>query len=269
MESGRITNTFKDKFPSYNTRYTLINATDHSVDFLTQDQTINGVNLVVCHMPDNDAPSYTPYTRTRSMSLISSYFDIEGDNGLYKGLVFSDTTYEKRIIYYASNNETVIDNTTGAKNINVFYILGLTLAFTGLALFAGLLYSLVIIPIPAIAVAIASKLMQPKPSKLYKANLIGAGVHLALKLFITNRIINSGNYTYLQGKWIGSPPMIYVTLIIMSIIAYLIALRYMRQVDDYENNIVSSHALYSLVEIIQYTLLVVIYMITTLLIDQI
>jgi hypothetical protein len=153
---------------------TILDVKDDQVKILIQENVHYGVNCVVALVSEDQETQLTPLTKTRNLSLSSSYFEFGDD----QGLVFFDLVDNNKVIYFASSNQDLVEKTTGALTINPTRIIGMFLMAVVLAaLFSAVYYVLAAGVLPFLLLIIMNKFLPDFKNKEYIKSLVCAILH--------------------------------------------------------------------------------------------
>ena len=187
-------------------------------------RTVYGYKLIKCTLSETGDPVYTELTKTRSLSSLSRYFDIDG----HKGLVFSDISDGRRSIFYTTDHPDVMASTTRLAGAHAGYVLAATVINTIPTLFIGAIYLFMISIVPFLVVAGLEKIHGTNRYRNFILSAVGAILYTGLKLYVTYFVIHkTPNYQF-RVPWVGGEPHIYIVLIVMSVISYGLIVRFLR-----------------------------------------
>ncbi|WP_422484299.1 hypothetical protein [Gudongella sp. DL1XJH-153] len=245
---------------------TILDVKDDQVKILIQESVHYGVNCVVVLVSEDQETQITPLTKTKNLSLSSSYFEFGED----QGLVFFDLVDNNKVIYFASSNQDLVEKTTEALTINPTRIIGMFLMAVVLAaLFSTVYYVLAVGVLPFLLLIIMNKFLPDFKNKEYVKSLVCAILHLALKISLIYYIIHVMGTFILRPLTIGNEPYIYIFMVFTSIISYYLMVRHYRWNREYESTITLSYLYFLFYEYIIFTLVVFIYIVTYMVIGKI
>ncbi len=245
---------------------TILDVKDDQVKILLQESVHYGVNCVEVLVSEDQETQITPLTKTRNLSLSSSYFEFGDD----QGLVFFDLVDNSKIIYFASSNQDLVEQTTKALTIDPTRIIGMFLMAVVLAaLFSAVYYVLAVGVLPFLLLIIMNKFLPDFKNKEYVKSLVCVILHMALKVSLIYYIIHVMGTFVLRPPMIGSEPYIYIFMVFTSIISYYLMVRHYRRNLEYERTITLSYLHFLFYEYIIFTLVVFIYIATYMIIGKI
>lgn len=257
---------YRRTFSMHDSPPTIIDVKDDQVKILLQESVHYGVNCVEVLMLEDQESEIIPLTKTRKLSLSSSYFEFGDD----QGLVFFDLVDNKKIIYFASSNQDLVEKTTKVLTINPIRIIGMFLTVVVLAaLFSTVYYVLAVGILPFLLLILMNKFLPDLKNKEYIKSLVSAILHTALKVSLTYYIIHVMGTFVLRPPMVGSEPYIYIFMVFTSIISYYLMVRYYRWNREYETTITMSYLHFLFYEYIIFTLVVFIYIVTYMVIGKV
>ena len=257
---------YRRVFSIHDSPPTILDVKDDQVKILIQESVHYGVNCVVALVSENLETQITPLTKTKNLSISSSYFEFGDD----QELVFFDLVDNNKIIYFASSNQDLVEQTTKALTINPTRIIGMFLMAVVLAaLFSAVYYVLAAGILPFLLLIIMNKFLPDFKNKEYVKSLVSAILHLALMVSLIYYIIHVMGTFVLRPLMIGNEPYIYIFMVITSIISYYLMVRHYRWNREYERTITLSYLQFLFYEYIIFTLVVFIYIATYMIIGKI
>ncbi|MBE0451744.1 MAG: hypothetical protein IBX70_12980 [Clostridia bacterium] len=257
---------YSRKFSMHDSPPTILDVKDDQVKVLIQESVHYGVNCVEVLMSEDQASQITPLTKTKNLSISSSYFEFGDD----QGLVFFDLVDNKKIIYFASSNQDLVEKTTKAITIDPIRIIGMFLMVVVLAaLFSIVYYVLAVGVLPFLSLILMNKFLPDFKNQEYVKSLVSAIIHTALKISLINHIIHVMGIYVLRPPIIGSEPYIYIFMAFTSIISYYLMVRRYRLNREYEKTITQSYIHFLFYEYIIFTLVVFIYSVTYMVIGKV
>ena len=257
---------YSRKFSIHNSPPIIVDVKDDQVKILLQEDVHYGVNIVEVLMSEDQESIIKPLTKTRKLSLSSSYFKFGDD----QGLVFFDLVDNKKIIYLASSNQDLVEKTTKALTINPIRIFGMFLMVAVLAaLFSTVYYVLAVGVVPFLLLVLMNKFLPDFKNKEYIKSLVCAALHTALKVSLVYYIIHVMGTYVLRPPIVGNEPYIYIFMVFASIISYYLMVRHYRWNREYKNTITQSYLHFIFYEYIIFTLVIFIYIVTNMVIDKI
>lgn len=263
-ESGSIDTERRASFPVINTDYRFIRAGRSSATFVMRLHTAYGRNLAAPTVSEHGT-LISELTKTRGTSNLSLYFTM----GQWNSLVFSEVRDGVRSIYFASSHPDVIRKSTRW----TFRILGRALAATAtisvMALFLGMIYLFFSSVIPFLTVLGMQRFLgRGRRAKLVLVG-IGAAVYTGIKLYVTFFVINRTPNYLIQAPVIGGQPIIYGALAATSLISFALSARFLRaSVQEHHS---ATGTLFRLIGVdsVQYSMLFIVYVVTSLLLLKI
>ncbi|HAP42525.1 MAG: hypothetical protein A2087_14705 [Spirochaetes bacterium GWD1_61_31] len=245
--------------------FTITRAAGQTVEVLMQAHTLNGVNLVLADLSAGQPLSVYQLTKTRHYSKPGRYFQLDGENCL----VFWDFELASRTIQFASSHPALIAQTTRLWTINPGYLLMLTAFAILMAFFTGgIAYLLLTSLIPLMLLVATNRLPSRFGRHPWLRTALAAGLQTVLKTLLTWHTINIMGNDLLLPPLVGREPWLYLAMVATSAISYLfLAARLKRHPDNPE---IASEAYVSFigVEYLQYSLLILVYVCTGLLIGK-
>ncbi len=262
--TGKVTGLFQTHVPIQNSRYILIEENSDAVSFLMPRQTVFGYNLVQGTLHRDSDVEYSDLTKTRPLSILSAFFDMNG----WDTMVFSDYIDDRRIIQFASNHPELMSSNTRLSGSDIITVSGAVLTNMVIALFLGSLYLLLISIVPFGIVIILTKRNANKQYWNYISCAIGLAIYTWFKLSVAHSTINkTANYSF-PAPVVGSEPIIYVTLIIMSFLSYALVARFLNNSKNPGHTVTGSFFQFLLIDSIQFTFIFIIYGVTSLLMGE-
>lgn len=250
----------------YSSPPTIIDVTDNQVKILLQESIHYGVNCAEIHMFEDRESQIVPLTKTRKISVSSSYFEFGDD----QGLVFFDIVENKKNIYFASSNQELVEKTTKILTIDPVRIIGMFLMVLGLAALLNLFnYVLSVAVVPFLLLLIMNKFLPDFKNKEYVKSLVCAILHTALEAFLIYEFIHVTGAFVLRPPLVGSEPTIYIFMVFTSVISYYLMVRRYRWNRAYEPTITMSYLHYLFYKYIIFTLAVFIYSVTFMVIGKV
>lgn len=266
LTTGEMTTNYYDEFSFHHSKYVITNVVGSQVSMLFQDDVHYGVNIVEAIMEEDVEPLITPLTKTKKLSYLSKYFTIGDD----QAIVFVDLVNRDKMIYFASSNEMVIEETTKATSIDPIRIIGLIFIVIFQAAFTGAVVYLLFVAIgPFILLLIMNKFLPKFKNQIYIQSFISVMIHTGLKLRLTYQLIHEMQTYVFVPPIIGAEPYIYVVMVVLSIISYLLMSRYIKWNIEYTSTAMTGYLHFIFFEYVSYTLLVYIYITTYLVINKI
>lgn len=245
---------------------TIIDVTDDQVKILLQEIVHYGINCVVVHMFEDQESQVIPLTKTKSISVSSRYFEFGDD----QGLVFFDMVDNKKIIYFASSNQELVEKTTKIMTINPVRIIGMFLMVLGLAALLNLFsYVLEVAVLPFLLLILMNKFMPNFKNKEQIKGLICAILHTVLKVFLVYQYIHVSGTFILRPPLVGSEPYIYIFMALTSVFSYYLMVCRYQWNRQYETTITMSYLHFLLYEYIIFTLFVFVYIVTFMVIGKV
>jgi hypothetical protein len=180
-------------------------------------------------------------------------------------LTFSDYASGIRTIYGASDKEDILSETTALTSLNGFDLLGNIFFYTIGALLFGVVYSFAAIQLPLVATLVTSMLAKKSKYRVYIQNIAGAIAHLYFKILVARIIINHSEINFLQAKGLDNEVLMIAVLVSMTLLSLSLTFRYINKAKEYDEIMVSSFALFNIYEVIMFSLLQFIYVLTSLL----
>ncbi|MCD4712573.1 MAG: hypothetical protein K8R73_04755 [Clostridiales bacterium] len=253
-------------FSMHDSPPTIIDVTDDQVTVLLQESVHYGVNCTEIIMSEDQETEIIPLTKTRQLSLSSSYFEFGDD----QGLVFFDLVDNKKIIYFASSNPDLVEKTSKVLTISPIRIIGMFLTVVVLAaLFSTVYYVLAIGVAPFLLLIIMNRFLPDIKNKEYIKGLVSAILHTTLKILLINYIIHVMGTYVLRPPVIGREPYIYIFMVLSSMISYYLMVRRYQWNREYETTITMSYLHFIFYEYIVFTLVVFIYIVTLMVIGKV
>ncbi|MDW7660778.1 MAG: hypothetical protein SCL54_05035 [Bacillota bacterium] len=257
---------YSRKFSMHDSPPTILDVKDDQVKVLIQESVYYGVNCVEVLMSEDQESQITPLTKTKNLSISSSYFEFGDD----QGLVFFDLVDNKKIIYFASSNQELVEKTTKVLTINPIRIIGMFLIVVVLAaLFSIVYYVLAVGVFPFLSLILMNKFLPDFKNQEYVKSLVSAIIHTALKISLINHIIHVMGIYVLRPPIIGSEPYIYIFMVLSSMISYYLMVRRYQWNREYEKTITMSYIHFLFYEYIIFTLVVFIYIVTYMVIGKV
>lgn len=257
---------YRREFSLHKSPFTILDVKEDQVKILLQEKVHYGVNIVEVLISKDQDTKITPLTKTKRLSMSSNYFQIGED----QGLVFFDLIDNKKVIYFASSNQALIDKTTMVITINPIRIVGIIFIVGVLSAFFSAVYYVLACGIgPFLLLMLMNKYLPNIKHKEYFKSLVSVTLHLALKLYLIYYIIHGLGTYVLRPPTIGNEPYIYIFMVITSIISYLLMVRHYRWNLEYEASITLSYLHFLFYEYIIFTLSVFIYIVTYMVIGKI
>ncbi|MCD4714050.1 MAG: hypothetical protein K8R73_12265 [Clostridiales bacterium] len=257
---------YRRTFSIHDSLPTILDVQDDQVKILLQESVHYGVNCVEVLVSEDQETQIKPLTKTKSLSLSSSYFEFGDD----QGLVFFDLMDNKKIIYFASSNQDLVEKTTKVLTINPIRIIGIFLIVVVLAaLFSIVYYVLAVGFLPFLFLIVMNKFLPDFKNKEYVKSLVSAILHMGLKLSLIYYIIHVMGTYVLRPPIIGNEPYIYMFMVFTSIISYYLMVRHYRLNREFEKTITQSYLHFLFYEYIILTLVVFIYIVTNMVIGKI
>lgn len=263
--SNKLTDYWR-KFSMQDSPPKILDVKDDQVKILLQESVHYGVNCVEVLMFEDQESQIIPLTKTRKLSLSSSYFKFGDD----QGLVFFDLVDNNKVIYFASSNQDLVEKTTKVLTINPIRIIGMFLIVVVLAaLFSIVYYILAVGVLPFLSLILMNKFLPDFRNKEYIISLVCAILHTILKISLIYHIIHVMGTFVLRPSMVGSEPYIYIFMVFTSIISYFLMVRRYRWNQEYETTISMSYIHFIFYEYIIFTLVVFIYIVTYMVIGKI
>ena len=263
--SEKITD-YRREFSSHNSPFTILDVREDQVKILLQETVHYGVNIVEVLISKDEESKIKPLTKTRRLSMTSNYFEVGED----QALVFFDMVDNKKIIYFASSNQELINKTTKALSINPIRIICIIFIVGVLSGFFGAVYYILACVIgPFLLLLLMNKYLPNIKPKEYFKSLVSLILHIALKLYLIYYIIHGLGTYILRPPIIGHEPYIYIFMVLTSILSYLLMVRHYRWNIEYEASITLSYIHFLFYEYIIFTLSIFIYIVTYMVIGKI
>jgi hypothetical protein len=257
---------YRRKFSMHDSPPTIIDVTDDQVKIILQENVHYGVNCVEVLMFEDQESIIIPLSKTRKLSVSSSYFEFGDD----QGLVFFDLVENNKIIYFASTNQDLVKKTTNVLTIDPIRIIGMFLIVVVLAaLFSTVYYILAVGVLPFLLLILMNKFLPDFKNKEYIKSLVCAIVHTALKASLIYHIIHVMGTFVLRPPMVGSEPYIYIFMVLSSMISYYLMVRHYRWNREYETTITMSYLHFLFYEYIIFTLVVFIYIVTYMVVGKV
>ncbi|MBF9014671.1 MULTISPECIES: hypothetical protein [unclassified Oceanispirochaeta] len=243
--------------PLYHSNYRLLEGSQDDSRFIYQTDSVNGVNLAMGVIGGDGEFSSHLITKTKSMSKLAGSFML----GEKRALVFSDINYDRRALFFASDDSQMIKSTTRFRTVPFWYPLLTTLLIYLVSLFSGSLYLLALLPLPVLFLFVSDHYIFHKmESPELLQNSLTAGIHTIVKLLLTYMFISSTfNYSF-QPAFIGAHVIILPILILFSLASAGLSMS-KRGVDFY-----ISFAVY---DYLFYTGLITMYLTTSILLGKV
>lgn len=244
----------------------IIDVMDDQVKILIQESVHYGINCVIVQMFEDREPLIIPLTKTKSISISSHYFEF-GDDQV---LVFFDRADDKKIIYFASSNQAIVEKTTKILTIDPIRIIGMFLMVVGLAAFFGTVnFILSVGVLPFLLLLLMNKFLPDFKNKEYIKGLISAFLHTVLKAFLIYEFIHVSGTYILRPPLVGSEPFIYIFTALTSVFSYYLMVRRYRWNRQYETEITISYLHFIFYEYIIFILFVFVYIVTFMVIGKV
>jgi hypothetical protein len=248
------------EFPTMNSQYLLYEA-ENQLNLLTQLNSREGKNIYRLTIGDDSFSEYATLTKTFQPSTLSNMVSLDG----YHYLIFTDTKSSIRTIKGATDFEGVVSETTAITSYSVFSLLGTIVFYTTAGLLIGVVYAFAAIQLPVFTTLATSLIFHKHKYRVYIQNFTGAAAHLYFKFIVMQKLMNHSRINFLQPKWIGSEQLLSVVLVFMTVLSLSLTFRYIKKSKSHEDIMVPSFVLYTIYEVLMFTLLQWIYVITTLL----
>lgn len=263
--SKKITD-YHQTFSLHTSPPTIIDVADDQVKILLQKRVHYGVNCVVVHMFEDQESQIIPLTKTRSISISARYFEF-GDDQV---LVFFDMVDDKKIIYFASSNQALVEKTTKILTIDPIRIIGMFLMVVGLAVFFGTVdFILSVGVLPFLLLLLMNKFLPDFKNKEYIKGLISAILHTVLKALLIYEFIHVSGTYILRPPLVGSESFIYIFMALTSVFSYYLMVRRYRWNRQYETEITMSYLHFIFYEYIIFILFVFVYIVTFMVIGKV
>jgi hypothetical protein len=243
--------------PLYHSNYRLMESSGDESRFIYQTESVNGVNLAMGVIAEDGQFTSHLITKTKTMSKLAGSF-LLGDQ---RALIFSDINYDKRAVFFASDDTKMIKSTTRFRTVSFWYPVLTSLLLYLVSLITGSLYLLALLPLPVLFLFISDHYIFHKmESPELLQNSLTSVIHTIVKLLLTYMFISSSfNYSF-QAAFIGAPQLILPILIISSLVSALLSIK-KRGVDFY-----ISFAIY---DYLFYTGLISMYLTTSILLGKV
>ena len=239
---------------------------DDRIAVIMQERVHRGVNLVRATLDKGKEPAVVPLTKTRELSQLVDYFDI----GPEKGLVFWDSIRTTRAVKFASTLPALVESTTSIFTVNYLSLLGITLFVILAAAFIGTIPYLMFTSLaPLLVILGMTQVTQDYRNKVVIQNAVGAIVGTVLKLYLTWHLIHGMGQYLFRPALIGQEPVIYLALAVSSVVSWLIAFVYLRENMKYESSALNSFVIYLIADYVQYIMMVLVYVASSMILDKI
>ncbi len=216
-ETGATLDEKRTGVPIINCNYSLLEESMSDTEsFLMRYRTIYGDNLVRCDLSGESDAKITSLTKTRRLSVESSFLRINET----ETLIFTDYSKENRRILLASNNPEIVRKTTRWVRGGWGGILGTTLAHFVVSLFAMWIYLLIAASPSLIFTTIAQRFLRPRLLNTYILVAIGAVGYTVLKLFVTSYFLGNLNPQHVLIPWVGTGVGLSLVEVSLSILSY-------------------------------------------------
>jgi hypothetical protein len=236
--------------------YSIQKVKDDEVDLILQDMTQTGINVIYASLKAGQEAIMTPLSKTSKLSVLSQYFS----QGQEKNLVFYDVWDDNKIIYFASSNPKLIEETTRITRINPLRILGTSLIVILESIYLGAVsFAFLVVLGPFLLLILLNKVLPEFRFKDYVQSGICAILQLLLKLRLIYYLIHKMHSYDFAPLFIGSEPTVYIVLSLMSIGAYGLMMNYIRQNKQYSASQISGYLRFIVYDFLMYTLLVTVY----------
>jgi len=266
LETKQIESSFRKETSMHRSKFVIQQVNQDSYNIIMQDYVQSSINIVIATIGENISTSVKPLTKTRKLSMLSSYIKKDND----ERLVFADLSNDNKIIYFATSNPEVIKATTRVTTINPIRILWVTLVVLMQSVYIGIFsYAIVVALPPFVFLLIINKITPTYKYKMFIHTGIAVIAHTIAKLYRTYHLLNIEGAFPVSAKFIGTEPIIYVVMILTSIVSVLIMLRYIKLNRQYDSTELNSYWQFMFIDFVQYILLIFIYSNTALIINQI
>lgn len=243
--------------PLFHSNYQLIESFGDESRFIFQTESVNGVNLAIGIIDKDCNFSSHLITKTKSMTKLAGSFLLEDK----RALVFSDINFDKRALYFASDDSKMIKSTSQFRTISLWYPILTTLLMYIVSLITGFLYLSALLPIPVLILFVSDHYyFQKMESPELIQNSLMSVIHTIVKLLLTYMLISSSiNYNF-KALFIGAPLIILPILVLLSLFSALLS-KNKRGFDFY-----ISFAIY---DYLFYSALITMYLTTSILLGKI
>ena len=266
LRDGTITNSFSNSFPIHKGRIVIDEVREGMVSVIMQEKVHRGINLVRTTMGQGTKPDVVPLTKTRELSQLSSYSNL----GNEKVLVFWDSIRTTRAVRFASTEAALVKSTTSILTVNYISLAGITVFVTLVAAFIGTIpYVLFTSFIPLLIMLAMNRFISDYRNKANVQNAVAATVGTALKIYLTWHLIHRMGLFTFRPVLIGGEPGIYLALMVSSLLSLLIASAYRRRNSTYDSLALNSFAIYLFVDYVQYIMMILVYIGSTMILDKI
>jgi hypothetical protein len=249
--------------PILNSRYTFVEDDSDGPAFLMRYRTRYGYNIVVCTLTP-EGSRLTELTKTRALSVPSAYLTIGGVDSL----VFSDLDDTRRILF-ASGDPRLVAETSRWDAPVLARALASTAINLVMALFLGAVY-LFFTSIPSyLAVAGIGRVFGGSRARNVGVFAAGTLVSTATKLAVTRFIVRETPNYHFRPAAIGDEPYIYLVLVAMSLFSFVLAARFVQSARSEERPVSGPFFQYLVIDALGYSLVFLLYAVTSVLIDKI
>jgi len=260
------TSRFQGRFPIYKGRFDIIEAETGSAKVLMQTNTVNGINLVRSTLATEHRPIVEALTKTRKFSKLSDYSVINGETVL----IFCDFERAERVINLASSQDEAIKATSRISTIEPMQVVVISLLVLAMALFmGGIGYLLLTSFLPAAGLLALQKMTPEYRHKLPVQIILAVFAQTFIKILLTRYIVNQTAYFEFRPLLIGSEPYIYLAMIFMSGISCLLMVLYHKKSQNTGAATSAAFIRFVVADYVQYTLLIFMYICTSLIIGKI
>lgn len=256
---------YRREFSMHESPPLILDVVDDQVRILVQESVHYGVNCTEVLMSADQESQIVPLSKTRALSLSSSYFKFGED----QGLVFFDLVEDAKIIYFASSNPDLVESTTRISSVNPTRIFGMILMVVVLAaLFSTVYYVLMVGILPFLLLLLMNRFLPDFKFKEHIKGLVCAILHTVLKAMLIYSIIHEMGTYIIRPVIIGSEPNIYIFMVFTSMISYWLMVRHYQLNKEYETTITRSYLHFLFYEYIIVTLVVYMYITTNMVIGK-
>lgn len=241
----------------YHSNYKLLESQENESRFIYQTDSVNGVNLALGVISEEGQFTSHLITKTKTMSKLAGSF-LLGDK---RALVFSDINYDKRALFFASDDTETMKSTTRFRTISFWYPTLTSLLMYFVSLITGSLYLLALLPLPVLFLFVSDHyIFQKMESPELIQNSLSSVIHTIVKLLLTYMFISSSfNYSF-HAAFIGAPQFILPILVLFSLVSALLSMK-KRGVDFYIS--------FAIFDYLFYTGLITMYLTTSILLGKV
>ncbi len=265
LDSLELKQDFRYELDIHKSRFTITDIDENSVNVLMQENIHGGVNLVY-GMLSEDSIEVRSLSRTRKLSMLSWYGQL-GDN---EAIVFCDLDQDEKHIYFASANTELIRKSTQITNINPLRIITIAgLVIVQSVFFEVVPYVLIVALLPFLLLIGMNRFLKKYNAQKYIQAAITSILHAALLIGLSKHTIQKPNTYFLNPIIIGQEPVIYIILAVISIFAFWISYRYIKQNYKYDSTSINAYLQFAGIEFASYILLICVYTSTELVIYKI